>query len=444
MATSTVPHQLVAPDAHLVTRAQAGDTAAFDELVRRHAHPAWRVAAIAGGDPTRAGDAVAEAFTRVMQRIERGGVLPSSFRLAVAEAARSAALRGSARAATPAARPVVPDAGEAVRDTFRGLPERWRTALWLTAVEQGSAAQAGVILGVASDDVAALARRAENGLRERFLAGERTRDLPDACRQAIDDDSAAEAHRAECDDCRARFGALADLRSSLRPLVAVVPAALAATTAGHWLTWRQASGRSGRRLGIVGPVPEWAERAVAGAAAGVLALGLTGALLLDGRRDNSRELAAPLGALPDARRPVATAPADTGFTYTPTFTSTSAPPRARDRRFASTSTDAAPGTAPGTAPTPSTSPPTDGDGPAPLPPVEPPPPEDPAEDGVQIDVDLAVAGTPIGVSLGTESVGLQVGDVVVGEPATEESTTEGTITIDTGIVDPVRLPNPLG
>ena len=47
---------------------------AFAELFDRHYAPALRLAALLEGDPTRAEDAVCDAFARVYGRLRRGGV----------------------------------------------------------------------------------------------------------------------------------------------------------------------------------------------------------------------------------------------------------------------------------------------------------------------------------------------------------------------------------
>jgi RNA polymerase sigma-70 factor (sigma-E family) len=46
----------------------------FAELFARHYAPALRLAALLEGDPTRAEDAVCDAFARVYARVRRGGV----------------------------------------------------------------------------------------------------------------------------------------------------------------------------------------------------------------------------------------------------------------------------------------------------------------------------------------------------------------------------------
>src|SRR5579862_1163660 len=52
----------------------AADAASFAEVFARHYVPALRLAALLEGDPTRAEDAVCDAFARVYGRLRRGGV----------------------------------------------------------------------------------------------------------------------------------------------------------------------------------------------------------------------------------------------------------------------------------------------------------------------------------------------------------------------------------
>jgi hypothetical protein len=52
---------------------------------------------------------------------------------------------------------------------FRRLPERWRTVLWLTEVEQESPAEVAPLLGLSPNAVAALAYRAREGPAPAYL-----------------------------------------------------------------------------------------------------------------------------------------------------------------------------------------------------------------------------------------------------------------------------------
>ena len=58
-------------DAELIERAQAGDVAAFGELVRRHQRAAIRVAAVALGSSTGSDDVAQEAFMKAHAALHR-------------------------------------------------------------------------------------------------------------------------------------------------------------------------------------------------------------------------------------------------------------------------------------------------------------------------------------------------------------------------------------
>ena len=141
-------------DAVLVDRVVAGFEGDFEELYKRHASTAWRVAQAVTGNAHDAADAVAEAFARVFQAVKAGRLTDASaFRAYLMTATRNASLdtlrRGGRTKATDsddldkieldATSPSDMVEGTAdsamIADAFRNLPERWRSILWLTEVE---------------------------------------------------------------------------------------------------------------------------------------------------------------------------------------------------------------------------------------------------------------------------------------------------------------------
>jgi RNA polymerase sigma factor (sigma-70 family) len=295
-----VEHQ---PDSVLAERAATGDREAFEELYRRHSRTAMRVAYRVTGNIHDAGDAVSDAFARVMLALPQGRLAePSRFRSYLLTSTRHAAvdvLRRAGRSVPTDEDPEpveilagphekLMDAADAglVAAAFRALPERWRSVLWLTEVEGIPAREAAPMLGVSPNGVAQLAVRARNGLRERYLQAH-LREVDGACRATVSrlgayvggglasrDIALVDQHVAACDACREREGDLQEIGTTLRRSFAPVPAAGAAG-----LLWRLAERayRAVIELGASGSAAATAKVAPVGmAAAGVLVAGLAG------------------------------------------------------------------------------------------------------------------------------------------------------------------------
>lgn len=255
-------------DAELAIEAGEGATAAFEALYRRHADTAWRVAYAVTGNADDASDAVAEAFTRVMQSLTSGRLADASlFRSYLMAATRNAAIdvsrRGGrvhhtdkleqlddrVRVATPGER--VNDAADLsfVAQAFRSLPERWRSVLWLTEVEGIPPKEAAALLGVTPNNAAQLAVRARAGLRERFVQAhlKGSEPVPTACRFTVErlggyvtgrlaprDLAKVDQHLAACEGCRRRHDELEDVGGSLRRILVPVPMLLGSTVLAKW------------------------------------------------------------------------------------------------------------------------------------------------------------------------------------------------------------------
>ncbi|HEX5265617.1 MAG TPA: sigma-70 family RNA polymerase sigma factor, partial [Acidimicrobiales bacterium] len=156
------------PDAELARGAADGDNHAFDELYRRHADAAWRVAYAVTGNREDAADAVAEAFTRMLAALNAGRLEDlDRFRPYLLATTRNAAidvLRRTGRVhptdtelADPAAAGLGPSERlldgldtALVASAFRSLPERWRSVLWLTEVEGMAPGEAAGLLGLSA------------------------------------------------------------------------------------------------------------------------------------------------------------------------------------------------------------------------------------------------------------------------------------------------------
>ena len=257
-------------DAELASEAADGGTSAFEALYRRHADTAWRVAYAVTGNADDASDAVAEAFTRVMQSLTSGRLADAAlFRSYLMAATRNAAIDVSRRAgrvrqtdrmdqlddhvrfpgATPGER--VNDAADLsfVAQAFRSLPERWRSVLWLTEVEGIPPKEAAALLGVTPNNAAQLAVRARAGLRERFVQAhlQGTEPVPQACRFTVErlggyvtgrlaprELAKVDQHLAGCESCRRRHDELEDVGGSLRRIIIPVPMLLGSTVVAKW------------------------------------------------------------------------------------------------------------------------------------------------------------------------------------------------------------------
>ena len=253
-------------DSDLARRASTGDGDAFEELYRRHVAAAWGAAQAATSNAHDAADAVAEAFTRMLTALAGGRLAPDvPFRPYLLVTTRNVAIDQHRRASRSDALPAslvltlpAPGAGpgEQILDradadfvgaAFRGLPERYRTVLWLTEVEGMSASEVGARLGVTANNASQLAHRARAGLRERFLQAHlQHRPAPDcvstvaqlgayvAGRLTPKSVAAIDQHLAGCEDCTARLAQLTDVGGSLRAIALPIPAGLGAAALARY------------------------------------------------------------------------------------------------------------------------------------------------------------------------------------------------------------------
>jgi len=255
-----------AADADLAALATAGDLDAFEELYRRHVDAAWHMALAVTANPHDAADAVSDAFTRVFQALPSRPQAAGHFLPYLLAAVRNAAIDGLRRSArqrtlNAADQPewaslgagpgdhLVADVEAAlVARAFRSLPERWRSVLWLTEVEEIPAREVAELLGLSPNGVAQLAVRARAALRQRYLQAHlRQNEVRKVCRDTVSrlgayamgglaprDLSKVDQHLAGCEDCRSRLVQLQEVTPSLHRSVLPLPAALAALSAAKW------------------------------------------------------------------------------------------------------------------------------------------------------------------------------------------------------------------
>lgn len=234
-------------DAVLASAVRDGDIAAYGVLYARHFHAARRLAAALGINGAERDDLIAEAFTRVLRILRAGGGPDEDFRPYLLTTMRNTVIswRRRDRGVSPVqdVPEVAPAAGHedavctrihasTAARAFATLPERWRTILWQTEIEDESPTRIAQALDMTPNGVAALAYRAREGLRQAYLSQhvpptERSicraiaRYLPDWVRHG------GTAHRTRritthldgCADCR-------DLETSLRQLNEELPALL--------------------------------------------------------------------------------------------------------------------------------------------------------------------------------------------------------------------------
>jgi RNA polymerase sigma factor (sigma-70 family) len=318
-------------DAALLERARVGDTGAFEELYRRHAQAAWRLAQAVTRNADDASDAVSEAFTKVFAALQRGSWSATSdapFRPYLLAAVRNAAIDAMRRSGrytkadeadhptlTAAAAPA-PSASEhvvrledaaLVAAAFRSLPERWRSVLWLTEVEGVPAREAASMLGLSPNGTAQLAVRARAGLRERYLQAHLQSVEEDRCKFTVErlgayvagglaarDIAKVDQHLAGCADCRARQAELEDVGTGLRRIMLPLPAVLASAAAARWKTGLAASTREAGVLDYeqILEAPLF-RKALGAAAAAVFTAGMIAAPFLGDNGDDGLPLAAP-------------------------------------------------------------------------------------------------------------------------------------------------------
>ncbi|CAL9677609.1 hypothetical protein SUDANB95_07935 (plasmid) [Actinosynnema sp. ALI-1.44] len=176
-----------ATDSDLLDMLRNGDTTAYAELYRRHAAAAFRSARRYARSPDDVQDLVADTFTKVFSAITGGRGPNSAFRAYLLTAMRhhffdstrrqKVRLTDDLEDLVPAEALAVPfddptkDMTERVlaAQAFSDLPERWRTVLWHTLIEQRSPSQVAALLGLPTANAgSALAKRAREGLRAAF------------------------------------------------------------------------------------------------------------------------------------------------------------------------------------------------------------------------------------------------------------------------------------
>jgi RNA polymerase sigma factor (sigma-70 family) len=230
-------------DAELIKAVRAGDAQAYGELYRRHHASALRFARWLAGPLGDAEDIAADAFARVLAALKTGKGPHEAFRPYLLSAVRNICHDQARRAARepPVGEPaplapgepfidpvLAKDEGRLIATAFSELPERWQLVLWHTEVEGEKPAEVAPLLGISANAVAALAYRAREGLRERYLKAHLGSAIDDRCRQTVDrlaaharnklsraDAQRVQQHLEGCGRCRLLFIDLTDINSRL-------------------------------------------------------------------------------------------------------------------------------------------------------------------------------------------------------------------------------------
>lgn len=240
----------VPSDAELIAEVRSGDSEAYGLLYRRHAPSAQALARQLTGSLAEADDLVAEAFTKLLIMLRCGGGPDAAFRAYLLTVLRNTLYDRARRdrkveLSDDMTRhdPGVPWEDTAVAGlesrlaarAFTRLPERWRTVLWRTEVEQDSPTELAPLLGLTPNGVSALAYRAREGLRQAYLQEHLTDEVNDPHRAtdshrptvdrlgawargglSVQQRARVNAHLATCTHCRALAAELEDLSSGLR------------------------------------------------------------------------------------------------------------------------------------------------------------------------------------------------------------------------------------
>ncbi len=309
--TRTTDTTTTTTDHGLVTAAGRGDQRSFDELHRRHAPLAWRLALAITGRPEDAATAVAEGTGTTFTAVRSGRFQAAEHAVALATATRNAALdlrRGQDAISAPVA---ADDADPLLATAFGALPERWRSVLWLRDAEGLDADRVAAIVELSPEAVDQLAVRARRGLRERYLranvASSPSRDCTRATSRlgALEEGTLNESDRANlerhlqsCRRCTERRAALAAIPTALPALAGPAPADLHDAAQAAWT----AALATGTRTGL----SPRTEKILAGASAFAAAVGVLGAALFGtgGGDDPVASPLAPLVADIDPPRPI--------------------------------------------------------------------------------------------------------------------------------------------
>ncbi|WP_214319504.1 sigma-70 family RNA polymerase sigma factor [Nonomuraea sediminis] len=312
-------------DADLLEAVRGGNAAAYGELYERHVAAARSMARQLVRSQSEVEDVVAEAFTKILDLVGRGGGPESGFRTYLLTVVRRTVYdrtRVERRQVTTGEieeyDPGVPFVDPAlaglekslIARAFLSLPERWRAVLWHTEVENAKPADVAPLLGLSANGVAALAYRAREGLRQAYLQMHLAASPQEDCWPTLGlmgayvrgglarrDTKAVDNHVNGCDECHSVLLELTDVNSGLRVIVGPLIAGPAFT--GYIAAALKTGGASGllHALGWIRRAPKQQQAAVVGGTA--VAVAAAAVLMLVSSKEPMRKPApTPPVALP--------------------------------------------------------------------------------------------------------------------------------------------------
>ncbi|WP_170222866.1 sigma-70 family RNA polymerase sigma factor [Nonomuraea turkmeniaca] len=299
-----------------------GNAAAYGQLYERHVAAA-RALARQLVTNTEAEDVVAEAFTKILDLVGRGGGPESAFRTYLLTVVRRTVHDRSmieGRLSTEEVEeydPGLPFVDPAlvglekspIAKAYLSLPERWRAVLWHIEVERSKQAEVAPLLGLSANGVAALAYRAREGLRQAYLQLHMGTQPQHECRPVLGkmsayvrggltrrDAKAVDDHVSGCEECHGVLLELADVNRGLRVIVGpLIGGPLFGGYAAAITKSAVIGGVSGllRALVWLRRVPRHQQAAVAGGMAVVVAAAI-GLLLVSEARPIDKRTPAPI------------------------------------------------------------------------------------------------------------------------------------------------------
>ncbi|MEV5326448.1 sigma-70 family RNA polymerase sigma factor [Nonomuraea sp. NPDC052634] len=316
-------------DAELLQAVREGNAAAYGQLYERHVVAA-RAMARQLVRSAEAEDVVAEAFTKILDLVGRGGGPDTAFRTYLLTVVRRTVHDRSRVESRQVSSgeieqydPGVPFIDPAlaglekslIARAYLSLPERWRAVLWHTEVERLKPADVAPLLGLSANGVAALAYRAREGLRQAYLQLHLGAPPQRECRPVLSkmgayvrgglarrESKAVDEHVKSCEECNGVLLELTDVNRGLRVMVGPLIAGPMFGGYAAALAKATATGGAGGLLGMLRRLrrtPRQQQAMMAGGTA-VLVATAAGLLLVSDER--------PLQAAHPAATPVAQSP----------------------------------------------------------------------------------------------------------------------------------------